>query len=63
MAMVYSTLDPNEPLTEEELAMLEKMENSPIIIDDDCPEMTVEQMLEGIELAKQHRLAREQAKL
>ena len=67
MAMVYSTLDHNHVLTEEELAMLEKMENSPIIIDEDCPEMTIEEMLEGIELAKQHRLreqmAREQAKI
>ena len=63
MAIVYSTLDLNELLTEEELAEIAALKDRPIIIDEDCPEMTVEQMLEGIELAKQHRLAREQAKL
>ena len=67
MAIVYSTLALNEPLTEEELAEIAALKDRPIIIDEDCPEMTIEEMLEGIELAKQHRLeeqmAREQAKI
>ena len=47
--------------------MLEEMDNSIIVYDEDCPDMSIEEMLEGIELAKQHRwreqMAREQAKI
>ena len=56
MAMVYSTLDHNHVLTEEELAMLEKMENSPIIYDEDSPYMSYEEMLAAIEYTKKHKL-------
>ena len=63
MATVSKTLDVARNFSEEELAMLEALKHRPIIIDDDCPAMTVEAMRRGIELAKQHQLAREQAKL
>ena len=63
MATVSKTIDVACEFSEEELAMLEALKHRPIIIDDDCPAMTVEKMRRGIELAKKRQLAREQAKL
>jgi len=38
--MVIKTLTPDMKLTPEQLAMLEEMENYPIVYEDDCPELT-----------------------
>ena len=41
-AMVISTLTPEMKLTREQVAMLEKAEQSPIVYEHDCPEMKPE---------------------
>ena len=56
MATVYSTLDPNEPFTDEEIAMLDALEDRPIVYDDDCPYTSYDDMIKAIEYTKKHKL-------
>ena len=56
MAIVYSTLDPNHVLTAKEKREIAALKHRPIIIDEDCPEMSVEEMLAAIEYTKKHKL-------
>ena len=56
MAIVYSTLDPNHVLTAKEKREIAALKHRPIIIDEDCPEMSVEEMLAAIEYTKNHKL-------
>lgn len=37
-------VDLDKPLTKKQKKMLEKMENSPIVFDEDCPPLTEEQL-------------------
>lgn len=55
------TLKPGQPLTPEQIAMLEALKNRPIVYDEDCPESTPE-VLEAFHRAaieRNRRLARE----
>lgn len=42
--IIRETLNPNEPITQEELDMLKRAETMPITFDEDCPELTAEQL-------------------
>lgn len=42
--IVYEELNLDDELTEEQIAMLKKMEASPAVPDEDCPEVTEEQL-------------------
>ncbi|MCM1579028.1 MAG: hypothetical protein NC078_09555 [Ruminococcus sp.] len=59
--MIYEELNPVDKLTDEQIAMLKKLEESPIVFDEDCPEYTYEQLAEFAEAARKRR--KEQANL
>ena len=42
--MVRMNIDFNEELTAEQIKMLEELKNSPAVPDEDCPELTDEQL-------------------
>lgn len=42
--MVYETLHKGDKLTEEQILMLKEMDKMPITFDEDCPELTEEQL-------------------
>ena len=42
--LIREELNPNEPLTQNELDMLKNAKKMPIIFDEDCPELTDEQL-------------------
>ena len=44
MAMVRVFINFDEPLTEEEREELRALKNRPIVFDEDCPELTDEQL-------------------
>ncbi len=44
--IIRKDIDLNSPLTEEQIKMLKKAETSPIIFDEDCPELTDEELAE-----------------
>ena len=44
MAIITVELDPNEPLTEEQMKELEALKDRPITYDEDCPPLTKEQL-------------------
>ena len=49
----------DKPLTKKQIKMLEKMENRPIVYDEDCPELTEEQLKlfkEAADLKREERL-------
>ncbi len=52
---VYSELNPGDKLTEEQIARLKEMEASPAVPDEDCPELTDEQMAKFAEAARERR--------
>ena len=58
MAAVRKVIDINAPLTEEELHELTMAAKQPIAYDDDCPELTEEQLQEFAEQAKEQRESR-----
>ena len=43
MIIRYS-YNPNTPLTPEQIQRLEALKNRPVVLDEDCPEMTDEQL-------------------
>lgn len=53
--MVYEELHPNDKLTEEQLKMLRELETSPVVPDEDCPELTDGQMAKFAEAARERR--------
>jgi uncharacterized protein (DUF4415 family) len=53
--MIYEELNPNDKLTEEQLAMLLEMEASPAEPDEDCPELTEEQLSQCRRISKANR--------
>lgn len=42
--IIREPLNPDEPLTQEELEMLKRAEEMPITFDEDCPELTAEEL-------------------
>ncbi len=52
---VYSELNSGDKLTEEQIARLKEMEASPAVPDEDCPELTDEQMAKFAEAARERR--------
>ena len=42
--IVRYSYDPNTPLTPEQIARLDALKDRPIVFDEDCPEMTEEQL-------------------
>ena len=44
MAMVTYILHKNQPLTDEEREEIRALKNRPIVFDEDCPELTEEQL-------------------
>lgn len=55
MAMIYKSINVKEPLTSVELAELEAAEKKSAIYDDDCPELTDEQLSMFAAIAKKRR--------
>ena len=53
--MVYEELNLNDELTEEQTAMLKELENAPVVPDEDCPELTDEQLAKFAEAARERR--------
>ncbi|MDE7294429.1 MAG: BrnA antitoxin family protein [Oscillospiraceae bacterium] len=52
---VYENLNFNDKLTEEQIAMLQELEASPAVPDEDCPELTDEQIAKFAEAAEERR--------
>ena len=52
---VYEELNFNDKLTEEQITMLRELETSPVVPDEDCPELTDEQMAKLAEAARERR--------
>ena len=44
--IVHKEIDFNTPLTKEQIKMLNEMETSPIVFDDDSPELSEEELQE-----------------
>ncbi len=42
--IIRKQIDVSEPLTPEQIKMLEDVEKRPIVFDEDCPELTDEQL-------------------
>lgn len=42
--IIKTTLDQRGPITQEELEMLERLKNLPIVFDEDSPELTNEEL-------------------
>lgn len=55
MSLMHKVINVKAPLTEEQLKELEAMDKMPIIIEEDCPEITEEEYEKYLELAKQRR--------
>lgn len=53
--MVYENLNVNDKLNEKQIAMLKELENTPVVPDDDCPELTDEQLVKFAEAARERR--------
>lgn len=55
MAIVNKTINVKAPLTAEQIAEIDAAAKMPIIFDDDCPELTDEQLHKFAKLAKEQR--------
>lgn len=53
--MVYKDIDFSKGLTDEQIAMLEDVADSPVVPDEDCPELTDEQLSKFAEAARARR--------
>lgn len=52
---VYEELNPENKLTEEQIKMLKELEAAPAVPDEDCPELTDEQIAKFAEAAREKR--------
>lgn len=52
---VYKNIDFNKSLTAEQIATLENVSNSPAVPDEECPELTDEQIIKLAEIARAKR--------
>lgn len=53
--MIQKDIDFSKGLTEEQIAMLMEMEASPAVPDEDCPELTEEQIIQFAAAARERR--------
>lgn len=58
MAIVQYEIDPNTPLTDEQIAEVREAAKRPIVYDEDCPPLTDEQLKEFAIIARQQRADR-----
>lgn len=53
--IIHKEIDLNKPLTSEQMQMLKEMESRPVQPDEDCPELTEEQLVRFAEAARERR--------
>lgn len=53
--MITQNIDFSKGLTDEQLKMLEEVETAPVVIDDDAPDISDEQLIKFAQLARQQR--------
>ena len=58
MAIIRKMIYENEPLTKEQLKQIEEADKKPIVFDEDCPELTEQQLKEIAAMAAQQRAER-----
>lgn len=58
MAIVRKMIYENEPLTEQQKKQIEELDKRPIVFDEDCPELTDQQIKEIAAMAAQQRAER-----
>lgn len=58
MPMIRKMIYENEPLTPEQIKQIEEADKKPIVFDDDCPELTEEQLREIAVMAAKQRAKR-----
>lgn len=52
---VYKEIDLNKPLTTEQQLMLEELKTRPVQPDEDCPELTEEQLSQLVQISEMRR--------
>lgn len=62
MAIVRKMIYENEPLTEQQIKQIEAADKKPIVFDEDCPELTDQQLKEIAAMAAQQRAERRKIK-
>ena len=58
MAIIRKMIYENEPLTKEQIKQIEEADKKPIVFDEDCPELTDQQLKEIAAMAAQQRAER-----
>ncbi len=58
MAIVRKNIYENEKLTDKQIKMLNDLENRPVICDEDCPELSDEQLSKMMTIAEKQRAER-----
>lgn len=58
MVITHKKMYEGEPLTPEQEKELDALENRPIVFDEDCPELTPEQLKQMAAIAKEQRAKR-----
>ena len=58
MAIIRKMIYENEPLTAQQLKQIEEAEKKPFVFDEDCPELTKQQLREIAAIAAQQRAER-----
>lgn len=58
MTIIRKMIYENEPLTTEQINELEKLDKRPIVFDEDCPELTDEQLEQIFQMAAKQRAER-----
>ena len=53
--IIRKEIDLNKPLTDEQREMLEKLGTRPVQPDEDCPELTAEQLSQMVRVSEQRR--------
>lgn len=53
--IVRKEIDVSQPLTPEQIKMLEEVEKRPIVFDEDCPELTDEQLRKGYRASNRNK--------
>lgn len=56
--IIRKEIDFNKPLTDEQKKMLEELKSRPAISDDDCPELTAEQLKQFARVSENNRAER-----
>lgn len=56
--IIRKEIDFNKPLTDEQKEMLEELKSRPAIPDDDCPELTAEQLKQFARVSENNRAER-----